>query len=129
MKVSGKDTNERFAIFEQTSLSPKRGTPLHVHHNQDEVFYILEGEYAFKVGEEMFNLKTGDSIFLPMKIPHAWTQVSTTGKMMVVLQPAGKLEEFFKTMAAFKGEPTKEQIAKLFSDNEMQIVGPPLLVN
>ncbi len=104
LKVSGKDTDGRLAIYEQTSLSPKRGTPLHVHHNQDEVFYVLEGEYAFKVGEENFNLIKGDSIFLPMKIPHAWTQVSDKGKLTVILQPAGKLEEFFVTMAALKGE-------------------------
>ncbi len=129
LKVSGKDTDGRLAIFEQTSLSPKRGTPLHVHHNQDEVFYVLEGEYAFKVGEEHFNLKKGDSIFLPMKIPHAWTQISDKGKLTVILQPAGKLEEFFVTMAALKTEPTAEEVAKIFSDNEMEIVGPALKVD
>ena len=129
LKVSGKDTNGRLAIFEQTSLSPKRGTPLHVHHLQDEVFYVLEGEYAFQVGDERFDLKTGDSIFLPMTVPHAWTQVSNKGKMIVTVQPAGKLEEFFVTMAALKSEPTPAEIAKIFADNEMQIVGPPLIVD
>jgi quercetin dioxygenase-like cupin family protein len=94
LKVSGKDINGRLAIFEQTSLSPKRGTPLHVHHKQDEVFYVLEGEYAFKVSEESFNLKRGDSIFLPMKIPHAWTQVSDKGKIDGDFATAGKLEDF-----------------------------------
>ena len=126
LKVSGKDTAGRLAIFEQTSLSPGRGTPLHIHHFQDEVFYVLDGEYAFQVGEEKFNLKKGDNIFLPMKVPHAWTQVSNRGKMMVTLQPAGKLEAFFVTMAALKSQPGAKEIAKIFSDNEMEIVGPPL---
>lgn len=129
LKVSGKDTNGELAIFEQTGLSPKRGTPLHVHHNQDEIFNVIEGEYHFIVGKDKFKLVAGDTIFLPRKVPHAWTQVSKKAKMNVIVQPAGRLEEFFVTMAACKGEPTKEQVAKIFSDNEMEIVGPPLTVD
>ncbi len=129
LKVSGKDTNGALAIFEQTGLSPKRGTPLHVHHNQDEIFKIIEGEYHFVVGEEKFRLTAGDTIFLPRKVPHAWTQVSEKAKMNVIVQPAGKLEEFFVKMAAFKGEPTKEQVAQIFAENEMKVVGPPLSVD
>lgn len=52
VKVSGKDTNGTLAVFEQTSLSPKRGTPLHVHPSQDEIFHILEGEYYFQVAKK-----------------------------------------------------------------------------
>lgn len=129
VKVSGKDTNGDLAIFEQTSLSPKRGTPLHIHPNQDEIFQVQQGEYLFQVGEDKYQLKTGDSIFLPRKVAHAWTQVSERGKMTVILQPAGKLEEFFVTMAALEKEPTPAEIAKIFADNDMQIVGPPLKVD
>jgi hypothetical protein len=63
-----------------------------------------------------------------MKVPHAWTQVSEKGKMTVLFQPAGKMEHFFVTVAAMEHEPTKEEMAKLFTDNEMQIVGPPLKI-
>jgi quercetin dioxygenase-like cupin family protein len=128
IKISGSDNDGGFTMFEQTSLSPGRGTPLHVHHFQNEVFYVIEGAYYFQVGEDKYHLSTGDSIFLPMKIPHAWTQISEKGKMTVTFQPAGKMEEFFVTMAALETEPTKEQIAKIFADNEMQVVGPPLKV-
>jgi quercetin dioxygenase-like cupin family protein len=129
LKVSGKDTNGDLAIFEQTSISQGRGTPLHVHHFQDEVFYIIDGQYYFQVGEEKYHLSVGESIFLPRKVPHAWTQVSERGKMTVTFQPAGKMEEFFVTMAGLKEEPTPEQIAKIFVDNEMQVVGPPLKIS
>jgi quercetin dioxygenase-like cupin family protein len=129
LKVSGRDNEGALAIFEQTSMSPKKGTPLHVHPNQDEIFYVLFGEYYFQVGSDKYKLKAGDSIFLPRKIPHAWTQVSESGKMVVVLQPAGKLEEFFVTMSELETEPTKEEIAKIFSDHEMEIVGPGLKVD
>lgn len=128
VKVSGSDTEGGLAIFEQTSLSPGRGTPYHVHKAQDEVFYVIEGAYRFKVGEQLFSLSTGDSIFLPRQVPHAWTQVSTTGKMIVTLQPAGKLEQFFVTLAALQHEPDPKEVARIFAENEMEVVGPPLAV-
>jgi quercetin dioxygenase-like cupin family protein len=128
VKISGKDTNGDLAIFEQTSLSQGKGTPLHVHYSQDEIFYVIKGSYYFQVGEEKLRLTEGDSIFLPRKVPHAWTQVSKKGKMTVTLQPAGKLEEFFITMAALDHEPTKEEVAKIFAENEMQVLGPTLKI-
>jgi len=129
VKVSGEDTAGQLAIFEQTGLSPGRGTPLHIHHFQDEIFKIIKGEYLFQVGEDRYQLKAGDTIFLPRNVPHAWTQLSRKAKMNVIVQPAGKLEAFFITIAALPTEPTKEQIAKIFSDNEMEVVGPPIRVD
>lgn len=128
VKISGNDTDGDLAIFEQTSLSQGKGTPLHIHHTQDEVFSIIEGSYKFQVGDDKYDLTTGDSIFLPRKVAHAWTQVSAKGKMSVLVQPAGKLENFFVTMAALDYEPSQQEIAKIFSDNDMQVVGPPLKI-
>jgi len=123
VKVSGTDTGGALAIFEQTSLSKGKGTPLHIHHSQEEVFYVIEGLYYFQVGDEKFKLSEGESIFLPRKVPHAWTQLSEKGKMTVTLQPAGKLEDFFVTMASLDHEPNQEEIRKIFSDNDMEVVG------
>jgi quercetin dioxygenase-like cupin family protein len=128
LKVSGKDTNGELAIFEQTSISKGRGTPLHIHPLQDEVFYVIEGEYYFNVGIEKFRLSVGDSIFMPRNVPHAWTQVSEKGKMTVIFQPAGKMEEFFVSMAGLKTEPSSEEIANIFIQNQMRVVGPPLKI-
>ncbi len=128
VKISGKDTDGDLAIFEQTSLSQGRGTPLHIHNSQDEIFYVIAGAYYFQVGDQKYNLGIGDSIFLPRKVPHAWTQISEKGKMTVILQPAEKLEDFFITMAGLDHEPDANEIKKVFLDNEMQVVGPALKV-
>jgi quercetin dioxygenase-like cupin family protein len=128
VKVSGKDTNGDLAIFEQTGLTPKGGVPLHIHPNQDEIFYVLEGEYHFQVGDARYELKTGDSIFLPRKVPHAWIQIAERGRLTVTMQPAGKLEEFFVAMAALNHVPTPEEVAQIFAAHEMQVVGPPMKV-
>jgi quercetin dioxygenase-like cupin family protein len=129
VKVSGSDTNGELAIFEQTSFSQGRGTPLHVHPAQDEIFYILEGSYKFKVGEDLYNLTVGDSIFLPRQVPHAWTQLSDKGKMHILVQPAGKLENFFVAIAALDHMPTPEEVVKVFGENEMEVVGPTLKID
>ena len=129
VKVSGKDTDGNLAIFEQTSLSPKRGTPLHIHPNQDEVFQVLEGSYVFQIGPDSYSLTAGESIFLPRNVPHAWSQLSDKGKATVIFQPAGKMEEFFVTMASLSHEPDQTEIARIFAANDMRVVGPPLKVD
>jgi quercetin dioxygenase-like cupin family protein len=126
VKVSGKDTGGAYALFEQTSISQNRGTPLHVHRDQDEIFHVKEGRYRFKVGDDQFDLSEGDTIFLPRRVPHAWTQLSPSGKMLVTMQPAGKLEEFFLALAARTTAPSNEELKQIFADHEMEVVGPPI---
>lgn len=125
IKVSMKDTNSQLTIFEYTG-NEKGGPPLHIHLKQDEIFFIVEGDYIFKVGEETFNLKQGDTIFLPRMVPHAFAQTSEKGKMFFMFQPSGKMEDFFRKIASLKAPPTPELGAKIFAQHEMKVVGPPI---
>ncbi len=126
-KVSGKDTGGSLAVFEYTG-NVKGGPPLHIHHKQDEIFFIVEGEYTFKVGNDIYQLTKGDTIFLPRQVPHAFAQTSEKGRMYFMFQPAGKMEDYFRKLARFKGQPKPEEAAALFSEHEMKVVGPPLEV-
>lgn len=128
IKVSGADTGEGIAVFEQTGLTPNGGPPLHIHPNQDEWFYVIEGEYLFQVGEDKYPMKSGDTIFLPRNIPHAFVQLTEKGKMIISYLPAGKMEAFFKVTDQWTSPPPKEEIARVFEEHEMKIVGPPLKV-
>lgn len=128
IKISGKDTNEGIAVFEQTGHTLNGGPPLHIHPLQDEWFYVVEGKYYFQVGEDTFYLETGDTIFLPKNVPHAFVQLTEKARMMVTYLPAGKMEAFFKTTAAWTMPPSKEEMAKTFTDHDMVIAGPPLQV-
>lgn len=125
IKVSQKDTNGDLTIFEYTG-NAKGGPPLHVHPHQDEIFFIVEGEYKFKVGEEIHILKSGDTIFLPRNVPHCFAQTSDNGKMFFLFQPSGKMEDYFRTLGNLSSKPTPEQGAKIFADHDMIVVGPPL---
>jgi quercetin dioxygenase-like cupin family protein len=126
LKISGKDTDGNLAVFVQTSETPKGRPPLHIHPNQDEWFYIIEGEYLFQVGKEKFEMKKGDLIFLPRNIPHAFVQKTDKGKMIVSYMPAGKMEEFFKATSELSQKLSKKEIEKIFEDHGMNVVGPPL---
>lgn len=125
IKVSQKDTNGDLTIFEYTG-NEKGGPPLHVHPRQDEIFFIVQGEYLFQVGEDKHNLKAGDTIFLPRTVPHAFAQLTETGKMFFLFQPSGKMEDFFRTIGNLTSEPTPAQGVKIFEDHGMKVVGPPL---
>jgi len=126
IKISGKDTNNNIAVFEQTGLTPNGGPPLHIHPFQDEWFYVIEGEYLFQVGSDKYEMKTGDTIFLPRNIQHAFIQLSEKGKMLVSYLPSGKMEAFFKVTNEWKSPPSQEEIKNVFEDHDMKIVGKPL---
>ncbi|QJW89415.1 cupin domain-containing protein [Spirosoma taeanense] len=125
VKISAKDTGGQFSVFEYEGFA-KIGPSLHMHPHQDEVFYVVEGEFLFQVGEERQTLKANDTIFLPRNIPHTWLQLSDKGKMLYLLQPAGTLEEFFKEMNAFKRPPTFAEEQQLSRKHGAETIGPPI---
>jgi mannose-6-phosphate isomerase-like protein (cupin superfamily) len=128
-KVSGKDTNGALLIYD-TLRQEKGGPALHLHHAQDEWFYVMKGEFIVKIGEETFQLKVGDTAFAPRKIPHAFAMISEgEGQVMVLFQPAGSMEDFFKEMSKLGKEIPKNQEARLkelWHEHGMELVGPPL---
>ena len=126
IKISSSDTDGDLAVFEQTGQTPNGGPPLHIHLKQDEWFYVIEGEYRFQVGDDKYEMKAGDTIFLPRNVQHAFIQLTEKGKMIVSYFPAGKMESFFKVTDNWTSPPSMEEIAKVFKDHDMEVVGPPL---
>lgn len=128
-KVSARDTGGDLCIYD-TVRGPKGGPALHRHHVQDEWFYVIRGEFIVRVGEETLTLHPGDSAFAPRKIPHAFAKISEgDGQMLVLFQPAGSMEEFFREMSKLgKDIPRDQQVAfkGLWEKHGMEIVGPPL---
>jgi mannose-6-phosphate isomerase-like protein (cupin superfamily) len=128
VKVSGADTGGAFAVLEVPTVVDA-GSPLHIHHVENEWFYALEGEYDIRVGAQIFHLKPGGSVYGPKLVPHAWHDVGDTpGRMIVVAQPAGHIEAWLKDLD--KMTPAEAQdpgaMKALFEKHNMEIVGPPL---
>ncbi|MEO6834400.1 MAG: cupin domain-containing protein [Candidatus Tumulicola sp.] len=123
-KVSSEDTNGGLLIIEHSNLT-RGGPPRHLHHDQEEWFYVLQGEVLIEIGGETTTLKAGDSVLAPREVPHAWAYVSESpGGMLIGFAPAGKMEAFFRAVTGAEHIP---QDAKLLSDHGMELVGPPLL--
>ena len=96
IKASAETTSGAFAIFEENEPVD---TPLHVHENEDELFYVLEGEHVFRVGDQEFQAGPGGLVFAPRGVPHAQRRVvPRTGRILVLASPAG-LEGFFRELA------------------------------
>ena len=91
------DTNGAFFLVE-VMLAPGTEPPPHVHTREDELFYVLEGEFDVYIGREAFKLETGQCVFLPRFIPHAFVIRSPRLRVLALFTPAG-LEELFRGMS------------------------------
>ncbi|MBO0949898.1 cupin domain-containing protein [Fibrella forsythiae] len=125
IKVSGKDTEGQFVVFD--TLRPKKvGPPLHVHEKLDEWFWIVDGEFKFQAGDETLRLKPGDSLMIPKGMAHAFVKTSEgVARLIVMHQPAGKMEEYFLTASKLPDQSPEARRA-LAAQNDTHFVGPPL---
>ena len=89
MLVDGRHTGGNFALIEIRVL-PGGGPPPHLHRNEDETFYILEGELQLWVDGRTLNAAAGACVFAPRGIPHRFTNATQTPtRFLVIASPAG----------------------------------------
>ena len=121
IKATAADTGGQMTIVEVTE-HPRAEAPLHVHHRDDEGFWILEGEATFEVGNQIIEASAGDYVFGPRGIPHRFTVGDQGCRMLFVLVPAG-IEDVIRATSEPApsrtlppppdAEPTSEEIARL----------------
>ena len=131
IKVATEDTGGAFFLTEQPS-GKKGGPPKHFHLEEDEWFYCLAGEYIVEVGKQRYELKPGDSVLGPRRVPHAFAFVGNTpGRLMIGFTPAGRMEQFFRDLAArgkYFGTGTNEDKEVARQRYGIVNVGPPLAI-
>src|SRR5581483_8765471 len=132
VKVSGAETGGALA---QVETDDPRGTapPLHVHHGEEETFYVLDGELTVVVDGERLELSTGDFAVVPRGVPHAYLVRSERARMLVTFSPAGFEEVLGDLGVAVEGDeppadavqPSPEQAVAAFAAYGCELVGPP----
>jgi quercetin dioxygenase-like cupin family protein len=133
VKASSESTAGRVAVME--NLGPRgSGSPLHVHRNEDEWFYVTEGELTFWVGGQVVTATAGSFVYGPRDIPHTFTVSSEQARFLLVVEPAG-LESFVRTIAepaqqraippAATEPPDVERLAAVAARYGVEILGPP----
>ena len=125
-KLSPGEGNDVFAL--ENTFHAKGGPARHLHYNQDEWFYCLEGEFLFEVGEETYTLRKGDSLLGPKNLPHVWAHIGEDiGKILIVFSPAGKMEAFFREVTKAHAMPPQDP--GLWKAHGMELLGPPLAID
>ena len=114
VKLTGEETEGRFTLIENEN-PPGAGPPLHVHRNEDEAFYVLQGRVEFEVdGDEVVG-EPGATVFLPRGSTHTWRVVGEEpARMLIMLMPAG-LESYFRELSALAtdGPPEMEKVLEV----------------
>jgi quercetin dioxygenase-like cupin family protein len=124
-KVVPHDSSGLFII--ENIFHAKGGPARHLHYDQDEWFYALEGEFLIEVGTERRRLHPGESLLAPRQVPHVWAYVGDgKGRILITFMPAGNMEAFFREVTKANAMPPQDP--HLWRAHGMELVGPPLAV-
>ena len=122
-KVSTRDGSSLFIL--ENTFHEKGGPARHLHYEQDEWFYALEGEFIIEVGPERFRLRPGDSLLAPRQVPHVWAYIGgSRGRILIAFTPAGAMEAFFGEVTKANAMPPQDP--ELWRAHGMELLGPPL---
>jgi quercetin dioxygenase-like cupin family protein len=119
LKLVGADTNGALTMVE-VSARPEFGPPPHIHHRQDECFYILEGTFEFTYEGRTFTAGSGSVVHLPRGRVHTHRAAGpAAARALVVYTPAG-VEQFIEEAgtpvvdaAATPAAPTMPDLEKI----------------
>lgn len=129
-KATGKQTNGVFTVIDQI-IQPQSGPPPHIHHREDEAFYVLEGRFLFICGDKQSVLEAGSFVYIPRGTLHTFKCIDERqGKLLVTITPAG-LEEFFYSIGTRAADLTSppafdptiiDKLMKMAENYQMEIV-------
>ena len=133
VKATAEMTGGAFGLVESW-VAPGSSPPLHVHHREDEAFWVLEGELTFRCGDRTFSAGPGSFTFLPRDVPHTFVVEGEAPAHVLTLLTPGGCERFFVDggrPAEHEGlppavPPDTEKLRPVAAEYDSEFVGPPL---
>jgi quercetin dioxygenase-like cupin family protein len=134
IRVSSRDSLDGISVLEHWA-SQGDSPPLHIHHDEDEIFHVLEGEVRYRVGDQEHRARTGETLLAPKGIPHTYRVESAEARMLTITR--GEFENFIRAfgrpaegggLPSLSGPPTPEQAEALAHAGQqfgIELVGPP----
>lgn len=131
IRASGANTGGTFSLIEQL-IPPGFASPWHIHHNEDESFYVIDGKASVVVANRSVTLSAGDYAFGPRGIPHGFRIEGTKPARVLLMTSGGTFAEFVREMSqpaegATASEPTEADLQKLVAAAQsygLSILGP-----
>jgi mannose-6-phosphate isomerase-like protein (cupin superfamily) len=132
LKATAETTNGAFGLLESL-VRAGSAPPLHIHHREDETFWVLEGAVQVQCGDESYDAPAGSYIFLPRGIPHTYRVVSETHARLLTLLTPGGGEMFFveggrpadSLTLPPAGPPDIAKLEQAAKKHGSEILGPP----
>ena len=125
-KLRCDDTGDSMMVFEETVPAGTKST-FHLHHDSDEIAYVLAGEVTFLIGDDVTVGGPGACAFMPRGVPHAWKSTGAdTGRVLFVYTPAkagGLIEEQHRTQRSFSAM-SESELANMLHRYGWQLLGP-----
>jgi len=126
-----REPDATYSIVEWAAAPSAPGTPLHLHRETDEGFYVLEGTFGFEVGDRALEMPAGTFVFVPRGLEHAfWNGGTTEARLLSTVSPPG-FESYFEELAeglAAAGDDAQAatRLRKALSEkSDIEVVGPP----
>jgi mannose-6-phosphate isomerase-like protein (cupin superfamily) len=133
IKATASATNGQIGLVEAL-VPPGHSPPFHIHHADDEIFWIIEGHLTYRCGDETFPAAAGSYVRIPRGVPHTFVIEGDSNARYLILYAPGGAEQFFVELgrpAEGDGLPPRgpmdfELIARVSAKFNSQIVGPPM---
>jgi len=126
LKLRGGETGGSIMMFEQTVPAGTKST-FHLHHDSDEVAYVLSGEVTFLIGDDVTVGGPGSCTFMPRGVRHAWKSTGAqAGRVLFLYTPAkagGLIEEQQRTGRTF-GSMNERELAEILQRHGWELLGP-----
>lgn len=121
-------TNGAFGLIESWSMPPGFASPYHVHHTEDEAFYVVEGEFAIICGGKWMKAGPGTYAFGPREVPHGFKVIGSKPARLLLLCSPGGFERFVMELSdPIDAPPTPPDMTKLVqvaAKFKIDILGP-----